>query len=168
MAAPVAEWTRSVGLFGLLARSIFPDKCSICRHPRCHVSSRVASISGCALTPRPAASLACPSVLRLHTGMSRRPAACTAPRPPLLPPPPSRRSTRVRPPTPLASCAAGWLFTYYNTKKTDERKAQIERINDQVRLLYGPLLACVHASRSAYSAMVRQVGPAVYGWVYVE
>lgn len=97
---------------------------------------------------------------------------------------------------------SGWLFTYYNSKKTDERKAQIERINDQVRvrlsgcalgnraadarqpsraaarsvasslcadspptltpltqLLYGPLLACVHASRSAYSAMVRQHSP---------
>lgn len=53
----------------------------------------------------------------------------------------------------------GWLFTFYNSKKTDERKAQIERINDQVRLLYGPLLACVHASRTAYAAMVRQHSP---------
>ena len=32
-----------------------------------------------------------------------------------------------------ANFFAGWLFTSYNTKKTDERKAQIERINDQVR-----------------------------------
>ena len=55
--------------------------------------------------------------------------------------------------------AAGWLFTYYNSKKTDERKAQIERINAQVGQLYGPLLACVHASRSAYAAMVRQHSP---------
>jgi hypothetical protein len=54
---------------------------------------------------------------------------------------------------------AGWLFTYYNSKKTDERKAQIERINAQVGQLYGPLLACVHASRSAYAAMVRQHSP---------
>lgn len=100
----------------------------------------------------------------------------------------------------LLTTLAGWLFTYYNTKKTDERKAQIERINDQarvaaaasmqvprwlrcstgdwwghccsqpalhshcllavqVRQLYGPLLACVHASRSAYAAMVRQHSP---------
>ena len=51
---------------------------------------------------------------------------------------------------------AGYLFTFYNTKKTDERKAQIERCNDQVRLLYGPLLACVTATRSAFAAMVRQ------------
>lgn len=27
------------------------------------------------------------------------------------------------------------------------------------QLLYGPLLACVHASRSAYAAMVRQHSP---------
>lgn len=53
----------------------------------------------------------------------------------------------------------GYLFTFYNTKKTDERKAQIERINDQVRLLYGPLLAAVTATRSSYAAMVRQHSP---------
>ncbi|KAL6771932.1 hypothetical protein ACKKBG_A28340 [Auxenochlorella protothecoides x Auxenochlorella symbiontica] len=53
----------------------------------------------------------------------------------------------------------GYLFTFYNSKKADERKAQIQRINDQVRLLYGPLLACVHASRAAYAAMVRQHSP---------
>ena len=29
----------------------------------------------------------------------------------------------------------------------------------QVRLLYGPLLACVHATRTAYAAMVRQHSP---------
>ena len=55
----------------------------------------------------------------------------------------------------LAAAAAA----YYNTKRTDERKAQIERTNDQVRLLYGPLLACVHATRSAYLAMVAQHSP---------
>ncbi|KAI3429325.1 hypothetical protein D9Q98_005420 [Chlorella vulgaris] len=61
--------------------------------------------------------------------------------------------------TVLLPAFLGWLFTYYNSKKTDERKAQIDRINDQVRQLYGPLLACVHASRSAYAAMVRQHSP---------
>ncbi|EFN59926.1 hypothetical protein CHLNCDRAFT_49364 [Chlorella variabilis] len=69
--------------------------------------------------------------------------------------------------TVLLPAFLGWLFTYYNSKKTDERKAQIDRINDQVRLLYGPLLACVHASRSAYAAMVRQHSPdgTVHGFV---
>lgn len=64
-------------------------------------------------------------------------------------------------PTPIPNPAprAGYLFTFYNNKKQDERKAQIDRVNDQVRLLYGPLLACVHATRAAYSAMVRQHSP---------
>lgn len=82
----------------------------------------------------------------------------------------------------------GYLFTYYNTKITEERKAQIERINEQVRGdervgkrgrlcrrfhpfisptlplpqvrdLYGPLLATVNASKTAYAAMVRQHSP---------
>lgn len=53
----------------------------------------------------------------------------------------------------------GYLFTYYNTKITEERKAQIERINQQVRDLYGPLLATVNASRTAYRAMVRAHSP---------
>jgi hypothetical protein len=30
---------------------------------------------------------------------------------------------------------------------------------DQVKLLYGPLLACVTASKSAYDAMIRQHSP---------
>ena len=87
--------------------------------------------------------------------------------------PPARRASAAnahlpRPASPLPALPPpGWLFTYYNSKKTDERKAQIDRINDQVRLLYGPLLACVHASRSAYAAMVRQHSPdgTVHGFV---
>ena len=55
--------------------------------------------------------------------------------------------------------SSGYLFTYYNTKITEERKAQIERINQQVRDLYGPLLATVNASRTAYKAMVRAHSP---------
>jgi len=54
---------------------------------------------------------------------------------------------------------AGYLFTYYNTKKADERKAQIDRINTQLREFYGPLLACITATKSAYKAMVRQHSP---------
>eukprot|EP00891_Asterochloris_glomerata_P009937 jgi/Astpho2/9937/Aster-06643 len=42
---------------------------------------------------------------------------------------------------------------------TKEREAQIDRINEQVRDLYGPLLACVTASKSAFDAMVRQHSP---------
>jgi hypothetical protein len=59
----------------------------------------------------------------------------------------------------LAPALAGYLFTYYNAKAADERKARIERVNDQVRLLYGPLLAAVHAARAAHAAMVRGHSP---------
>jgi hypothetical protein len=54
---------------------------------------------------------------------------------------------------------SGYLFTYYNAKVTEERKARIERCNTQVRDLYGPLLATVNATRAAYAAMVRQASP---------
>ena len=58
----------------------------------------------------------------------------------------------------MLNCA-GYMFTYYNSKVTKEREAQIDRINEQVRDLYGPLLACVTASKSAFDAMVRQHSP---------
>jgi hypothetical protein len=53
------------------------------------------------------------------------------------------------------SCVpAGYSFSYWHTKKADERKAKIERVNEQLRDLYGPLLACVTATQSAYRAMM--------------
>jgi len=59
-------------------------------------------------------------------------------------------------PTTVTLALAGYLFTYYNTKVNEERKARIERINEQVKELYGPLLAVVTASKSAFDAMVKQ------------
>ncbi|GMH39054.1 hypothetical protein BSKO_06952 [Bryopsis sp. KO-2023] len=53
----------------------------------------------------------------------------------------------------------GYLFTYYHTKLADERKNGIERLNEQLKKFYGPLLACVTASKSAFDAMVRQHSP---------
>ncbi len=41
----------------------------------------------------------------------------------------------------------------------EQRKAQIERVNAQLSDLYGPLLACVTATKSAYTALVRQHSP---------
>lgn len=54
---------------------------------------------------------------------------------------------------------AGYLFTYYNSKVGKEREAQIDRVNEQVKDLYGPLLSCVTASKSAFDAMIRQHSP---------
>lgn len=61
--------------------------------------------------------------------------------------------------TPLLLAGGGYLFTYYNSKITKEREAQIDRVKDQVRDLYGPLLSCITASKSAYEAMIRQHSP---------
>lgn len=55
--------------------------------------------------------------------------------------------------------AAGYLFTYYNSKVGKEREAQIDRVNEQVKDLYGPLLSCVTASKSAFDSMIQQHSP---------
>lgn len=90
---------------------------------------------------------------------SRRPPAATSGGASVASPPSPTPAPTIPSPSLSSQPPAGWLFTYYNSKKTDERKAQIERVNAQVGQLYGPLLACVHASRSAYAAMVRQHSP---------
>lgn len=53
----------------------------------------------------------------------------------------------------------GYMFTYYNAKVNKEREEQIERVNAQLRSLYGPLLACVTSSQSAYASMLKQHSP---------
>lgn len=59
--------------------------------------------------------------------------------------------TRVR--------GAGFCFTFYNSQVQEQRKALIERVNLQLKELYGPLLACVTATKSSFDAMVRQHSP---------
>ncbi|KAF5842053.1 hypothetical protein DUNSADRAFT_9622 [Dunaliella salina] len=54
---------------------------------------------------------------------------------------------------------AGYIFTYYNSQKSEQRRARIERINAQLRDLLGPLLAYVTATKSAYEACWRQHTP---------
>lgn len=54
---------------------------------------------------------------------------------------------------------AGYIFTYYNSQKSEQRRARIERINAQLRDLLGPLLAYVTATKSAYEACWRQHSP---------
>lgn len=45
-------------------------------------------------------------------------------------------------PTPVLAALGGYLFTYYNTRITEERKARIERVNDQVSSVQW-LLCCL-------------------------
>jgi hypothetical protein len=59
----------------------------------------------------------------------------------------------------FAASLPGWTFAFFNSKAQEERKARIERVNEQLRSFYGPLLACVSATKSAYNAMVRQHSP---------
>eukprot|EP00775_Hariotina_reticulata_P010439 gene10439-10597_t len=55
--------------------------------------------------------------------------------------------------------AFSWAFAFFNSKVQEERKARIERVNEQLREFYGPLLACVTATKAAYNAMVKQHSP---------
>ena len=55
-------------------------------------------------------------------------------------------------PTPVLAALGGYLFTYYNTRITEERKARIERVNDQVSPVQWPLyclsMGCAMYGRS--------------------
>ncbi|PNH10831.1 hypothetical protein TSOC_002360 [Tetrabaena socialis] len=55
--------------------------------------------------------------------------------------------------------AAGYIFTYFNAKSIDERKARMERVSKQLKNFYGPLLASVTASRTAFTAMIKMHSP---------
>lgn len=59
----------------------------------------------------------------------------------------------------VVPAVGGYLFTFYNTLKADQRNHTISRINEQVKDFYGPLLACISASKSSYDAMIRQNSP---------
>jgi hypothetical protein len=58
------------------------------------------------------------------------------------------------------AAASGFAASYFNSKLIEERKARIERVNDQLREFVGPLLATVATSHSAWAAMIAQSGVA--------
>lgn len=58
----------------------------------------------------------------------------------------------------LLAAASGFLASYFNSKLVEERKARIERINEQLRDFVGPLLATVATSHTAWAAMIAQSG----------
>ncbi|KIZ02239.1 hypothetical protein MNEG_5721 [Monoraphidium neglectum] len=57
------------------------------------------------------------------------------------------------------AAGAGFAFHFLNSKWQEERKARIERVNAQLRNFYGPLLAAVSATKSAYDALITQHSP---------
>eukprot|EP00873_Tetraselmis_striata_P004999 jgi/Tetstr1/425263/TSEL_015716.t1 len=60
---------------------------------------------------------------------------------------------------PVLLAVAGYVFTYWHTRVNSQRLKRIERVSDQIKLLYGPLLATVTASKKAFEAMIRQNSP---------
>ena len=56
----------------------------------------------------------------------------------------------------LFLAAIGYLTTALHSLRAQQHRARVDRVNEQLKALYGPLLACVTASKSAYEAMLRQ------------
>ena len=56
----------------------------------------------------------------------------------------------------LGLAAVGYVSTTLHTVRAQQHKNHVERVGEQLKNLYGPLLACVNASKSSFAAMVRQ------------
>ena len=57
----------------------------------------------------------------------------------------------------LFFAVVGYITTALHTLRAQQHRARVDRVNEQLKALYGPLLACVTASKSSYKAMLRQV-----------
>ncbi len=62
--------------------------------------------------------------------------------------------------SPVSVGLIGYVSTVMHTLRTQQHQARVARVGEQLKELYGPLLACVTASSSSYQAMLRQVGGA--------
>ena len=73
--------------------------------------------------------------------------------------PPHTPTTPIpRPEVKRACHVACALHVHCTCTQAQQHLGRVERVNEQLKELYGPLLACVTASKSAYDAMVQQVG----------
>ncbi|KAL1527992.1 hypothetical protein AB1Y20_009363 [Prymnesium parvum] len=50
----------------------------------------------------------------------------------------------------------GYVSTTLQTLRATQHKERVARVSEQLKELYGPLLACVYASKATYAAMVQQ------------
>lgn len=50
----------------------------------------------------------------------------------------------------------GYVSTAVQQLRAQQHRARVDRVSEQLKNLYGPLLACVTASKSSYDAMLRQ------------
>jgi hypothetical protein len=67
---------------------------------------------------------------------------------------PSGRSIGVT----VGLAVLGYVSTAMHTLRAQQHRGRVERVNEQLKALYGPLLACVTASKASYNAMLRQAG----------
>ena len=61
---------------------------------------------------------------------------------------------------PILLAVGGWIFTYVNSRQEAQRAAQLERVNKQLRLLYGPLYSRLVAAEAAWNAFAENYWPA--------
>lgn len=50
----------------------------------------------------------------------------------------------------------GYISTALHTLRAQQHSARVARVSEQLKALYGPLLACVTASKSSHNAMLHQ------------
>ena len=50
----------------------------------------------------------------------------------------------------------GYITTALHSLRSLQHRGRVDRVNEQLKSLYGPLLACVTASKSSYDAMLQQ------------
>lgn len=62
--------------------------------------------------------------------------------------------------TSILIATGGWIFTYLHGRRAVSREAELERVNNQVRLLYGPLYASLLANNSSWDAFCENHWPA--------
>jgi hypothetical protein len=53
----------------------------------------------------------------------------------------------------------GYLWTFYSTRITKRREAQLKRLDEQLRILYGPLYALSGASEAAWNSFMAKFAP---------
>lgn len=52
----------------------------------------------------------------------------------------------------------GYVSTALHTLRAQQHRGRVDRVSEQLKELYGPLLACVTASKSSYDAMLQEAG----------
>ena len=61
--------------------------------------------------------------------------------------------------TSVALAGVSFLLNSVLEREKAQREARLARVSDQLRLFFGPLLATLSASKSAYVAMLHHVSP---------